>query len=314
MLEFYKTFDNVTKRIEQPEPGCWINAVAPTPEEVDYLIDHIGVLPEFIKSSLDEEESSHIDYDDDVKQTLVIIDYPSAEEDDNFDENTLLYTTLPLGVVIMKGYVITICLYENLSIEDMANGRIKGINTDMKTRFLLLLLLRISQRFLIYLRQIDRISSRTEQKLHQSMRNQELIQMLGLEKSLVYFSTSLKTDEVTLNKIMRGRLIKLYEEDQDLLEDVLIEVHQAIEMCNIYSNILSGTMDAFASVISNNLNIVMKVLTVITLVVQIPALVFAFYGMNVTGFGNTHWWFPTFISVVACLIAIWIFKKKDMFH
>ena len=311
MLEFYKTFDNVTKRIE---PGCWINAVAPTPEEVDYLIDHIGVLPEFIKSSLDEEESSHIDYDDDVNQTLVIIDYPSAEEDDNFDENTLLYTTLPLGVVIMKGYVITICLYENLSIEDMANGRIKGINTDMKTRFLLLLLLRISQRFLIYLRQIDRISSRTEQKLHQSMRNQELIQMLGLEKSLVYFSTSLKTDEVTLNKIMRGRLIKLYEEDQDLLEDVLIEVHQAIEMCNIYSNILSGTMDAFASVISNNLNIVMKVLTVITLVVQIPALVFAFYGMNVTGFGNTHWWFPTFISVVACLIAIWIFKKKDMFH
>ncbi|MEF2782160.1 magnesium transporter CorA family protein [Erysipelotrichaceae bacterium HCN-30851] len=314
MLEFYKTFDNVTKRIEQPEPGCWINAVAPTQEEVDYLIDHIGVLPEFIKSSLDEEESSHIDYDDDVNQTLVIIDYPSAEEDDNFDENTLLYTTLPLGVVIMKGYVITICLYENLSIEDMANGRIKGINTDMKTRFLLLLLLRISQRFLIYLRQIDRISSRTEQKLHQSMRNQELIQMLGLEKSLVYFSTSLKTDEVTLNKIMRGRLIKLYEEDQDLLEDVLIEVHQAIEMCNIYSNILSGTMDAFASVISNNLNIVMKVLTVITLVVQIPALVFAFYGMNVTGFGNTHWWFPTFISVVACLIAIWIFKKKDMFH
>lgn len=314
MLEFYKTFDNVTKRIEQPEPGCWINAVAPTQEEVDYLIDHIGVLPEFIKSSLDEEESSHIDYDDDVNQTLVIIDYPSAEEDDNFDENTLLYTTLPLGVVIMKGYVITICLYENLSIEDMANGRIKGINTDMKTRFLLLLLLRISQRFLIYLRQIDRISSRTEQKLHQSMRNQELIQMLGLEKSLVYFSTSLKTDEVTLNKIMRGRLIKLYEEDQDLLEDVLIEVHQAIEMCNIYSNILSGTMDAFASVISNNLNIVMKVLTVITLVVQIPALVFAFYGMNVTGFGNTHWWFPTFISVVACLFAIWIFKKKDMFH
>ena len=314
MLEFYKTFDNITKRIEQPEPGCWINAVAPTQEEVDYLINHIGVLPEFIKSSLDEEESSHIDYDDDENQTLVIIDYPSAEEDDKFDENTLLYTTLPLGVVIMKGYVITICLYENLSIEDMANGRIKGMNTDMKTRFLLLLLLRISQRYLIYLRQIDRISSRTEQKLHQSMRNQELIQMLGLEKSLVYFSTSLKTDEVTLNKIMRGRLIKLYEEDQDLLEDVLIEVHQAIEMCNIYSNILSGTMDAFASVISNNLNIVMKVLTVITIVMQIPNIVFGFYGMNVDGFLGTSWWVPSAIALTACLIATLIFKKKDMFH
>ena len=110
----------------------------------------------------------------------------------------LLYTTLPLGVVIMKGYIVTICLYDNLNIEDMAKGRIRGMNTDMKTRFLLLLLLKIAQRFLIYLRQIDRVSSRTEKRLHQSMRNQELIQMLGLEKSLVYFSTSLKTDEVTL--------------------------------------------------------------------------------------------------------------------
>lgn len=314
MLEFYKTYGTVTKKLEQPEPGCWISAVAPTQEDIDFLTNKIGVLPEFIKSSLDEEESSHIDYDDDENQTLVIVDYPSAEEDDNLDENTLLYTTLPLGVVIMKGYVITISLYENLSIEDMANGRIKGMNTDMKTRFLLLLLLRISQRCLIYLRQIDRISSRTEQRLHQSMKNKELIQMLGLEKSLVYFSTSLKTDEVTLNKIMRGKLIKLYEEDQDILEDVLIEIHQAIEMCNIYSNILSGTMDAFASVISNNLNIVMKILTVITIVMAIPNIIFSFYGMNVSGLPYPEWWFPTVIAAVCCIIATLIFKKKDMFH
>lgn len=314
MLEFYKTFDNVTKKIEQPEHGCWINAISPTTEEIDYLINEIGIMPEFIKSSLDEEESSHIDYDDDTNQTLVIVDYPSAEEDDNNTDNTLLYTTLPLGVIIKKGYIITISLYDNLSIEDMSRGRVRGINTDMKTRFLLLLLLRISQRFLIYLRQIDRISSRTEHLLHQSMRNKELIQMLGLEKSLVYFSTSLKTDEVTLNKISRGRLIKLYEEDQDLLEDVLIEIHQAIEMCNIYSNILSGTMDAFASVISNNLNIVMKVLTVITIVMAIPNIIFSFYGMNVDGLPIPQWWFPTLIAVVAMIIATWIFKKKDMFH
>lgn len=271
-------------------------------------------MPEFVKASLDEEESSHIDYDDDEAQTLVIVDYPNADEDDAADENTLLYTTLPLGVVIMKGYIVTICLYDNLNIEDMAKGRIRGMNTDMKTRFLLLLLLKIAQRFLIYLRQIDRVSSRTEKRLHQSMRNQELIQMLGLEKSLVYFSTSLKTDEVTLNKIMRGKLIKLYEEDQDLLEDVLIEIHQAIEMCNIYSNILSGTMDAFASVISNNLNIVMKVLTVITIVMAIPNIIFSFYGMNVNGFDGTMWWIPALIAIVACIIATLIFKKKDMFH
>jgi len=150
--------------------------------------------------------------------------------------------------------------------------------------------------------------------LHKSMQNKELIQMLGLEKSLVYFSTSLKTDEITLNKIMRGKTIKLYDEDQDLLEDVLIEIHQAIEMCNIYSNILSGTMDAFASVISNNLNIVMKVLTVITIVMSIPNIIFSFYGMNVTGLPIAQWWFPTIVAIIACIIATIIFIKKDMFH
>ena len=315
MLEFYKTFGTETKKIDKPEPGSWISAIAPTEEEKNYLIEEMGILLEFVKSSLDAEESSHIDYDEDYNQTLVIVDYPSAEEvEDGYDKNMLQYTTLPLGIVIMKGYVVTISLYENLNIDDMAQGRIKGVNTDLKTRFLLLLLLRISQRYLIYLRQIDRISSRTEQRLHKSMQNKELIQMLGLEKSLVYFSTSLKTDEITLNKIMRGKAIKLYDEDQDLLDDVLIEIHQAIEMCNIYSNILSGTMDAFASVISNNLNIVMKVLTVITIVMAIPNIIFSFYGMNVAGLPFPQWWFPTGLAIVACIIATIIFIKKDMFH
>lgn len=315
MLEFYKTFGTETKKIDKPEPGSWISAIATTEEEKNYLIEEMGILPEFVKSSLDAEESSHIDYDEDYNQTLVIVDYPSAEEvEDGYDKNMLQYTTLPLGIVIMKGYVVTISLYENLNIDDMAQGRIKGVNTDLKTRFLLLLLLRISQRYLIYLRQIDRISSRTEQRLHKSMQNKELIQMLGLEKSLVYFSTSLKTDEITLNKIMRGKAIKLYDEDQDLLDDVLIEIHQAIEMCNIYSNILSGTMDAFASVISNNLNIVMKVLTVITIVMAIPNIIFSFYGMNVAGLPFPQWWFPTGLAIVACIIATIIFIKKDMFH
>ena len=315
MLEFYKTFGTETKKIDKPEPGSWISAIAPTEEQKNYLIEEMGILPEFVKSSLDAEESSHIDYDEDYNQTLVIVDYPSAEEvEDGYDKNMLQYTTLPLGIVIMKGYVVTISLYENLNIDDMAQGRIKGVNTDLKTRFLLLLLLRISQRYLIYLRQIDRISSRTEQRLHKSMQNKELIQMLGLEKSLVYFSTSLKTDEITLNKIMRGKAIKLYDEDQDLLDDVLIEIHQAIEMCNIYSNILSGTMDAFASVISNNLNIVMKVLTVITIVMAIPNIIFSFYGMNVAGLPFPQWWFPTGLAIVACIIATIIFIKKDMFH
>lgn len=315
MIEFYKTFGNTIQKVDELQHGCWINVVAPTESEKQFLIDKIGVFPDFVQASLDEEESSHIDYDDDYNQTLVIVDYPSADDTKRgYDKNTLQYTTLPLGIVLMKGFIITISLYENLNIDDMASGKVKGINTELKTRFLLTLLLRISQRYLIYLRQIDRLSSLTEHKLHKSMENKELIQMLGLEKSLVYFSTSLKTDEITLNKIMRGKFIKLYEEDQDLLEDVLVEIHQAIEMCNIYSNILSGTMDAFASVISNNLNIVMKVLTVITIVMAIPNIVFSFYGMNVVGLPVAVWWFPTLIACIACIIAIFIFMKKDMFH
>lgn len=317
MLEFYKTFDDGTRLIDAPERGSWINAIAPTEEERNFLIEQIGVLPEFVKSSLDEEESSHIDYDDDFDQTLVIVDYPDSDDSDankNEDYTTLQYKTNPMGIVILKGYVVTISLYENWSLQDMAQGRVRQMDTRLKTRFLLLLVLRISQQYLVYLRQIDRLSSRTEAKLHQSMENKELIQMLGLEKSLVFFSTSLKADEITLNKIMRGKMIKLYEEDEDLLEDVMIEIHQAIEMCNIYSNILSGTMDAFASVISNNLNIVMKVLTVITIVMAIPNIIFSFYGMNVDGLPVPHVLFPTSVAVVACLIAILIFKKKDMFH
>ncbi len=133
-----------------------------------------------------------------------------------------------------------------------------------------------------------------------------------MEKSLVYFSTSLKANEITLEKILRGRIIKLYEEDEDLLEDVLIEVKQAIEMGNIYSGILSGTMDAFASVISNNLNIVMKTLTIITIIMAIPTIVFSFYGMNVSGLPFPVWWVPLVLSVIFCTIGGIVLVKKDI--
>ena len=189
----------------------------------------------------------------------------------------------------------------------------RNIQTNLKTRFLLMILFRIAVRFLQYLKQIDRISSLTEKQLRKMMKNKELIQLLGLEKSLVYFSTSLKANEVTLEKIHRGRIIKLYEEDQDLLEDVLIEVKQAIEMCSIYTSILSSTMDAFASIISNNLNIVMKVLTSLTVVMAIPTMISSFYGMNVSGLPLPYFWFPLALSAVATIIVSIILVKKKMF-
>ena len=173
-------------------------------------------------------------------------------------------------------------------------------------------MLRIAGRYLQYLKQIDKISNQVERELRKSMKNAELIQLLEVEKSLMYFSSSLKANEITIEKIMRGRAIRLYEEDQDLLEDVLIEIKQAIEMASIHLNILSGTMDAFASIISNNLNIVMKVLASITLIISIPTVISGIYGMNVDYLPFANFWFPVTIAVVLMVLAYGILKKKQM--
>ena len=321
MVECFMTgLDGVTTKIDTPEPGCWVNVVKPTPEEAAWLEHEVGIVPEFVRSALDEEEISHIDYDEDVNQTLVIVDYPSAEDvEDMQDPSMLQYTTMPISTIFLRNrnIIVTVSLQESPIVQDMASGAVRQMNTRMRTRFLLQMLLRISQSYLVCLRRIERLTNKTEARLYGSMRNEELLQMLSLEKSLVQFSTSLKSAEVTLNKIMHGHIIALYEEDQDLMEDVMIEVHQAQEMCNIYSNILSGTMDAYASVISNNLNIVMKVLTVITIVMAIPNIIFGFYGMNVDlPFDGVplldSWLFPTALAVVACVAAAYMFKRKGM--
>lgn len=321
MIECRKTDANgVTSNVDTPEAGCWINVVAPSPEEIAWLTSEVGITPEFVNSALDEEETSRIDYDDDANQKLIIVDYPIAEHPEDANDPTLLqYTTLPISVVFLpeKNMIVTVSLRECPIINDMASGRVRQFNTHMRTRFLLQMLLRIFQSYLVCLRRIDKISTKTEQRLYGSMRNEELLQMLSLEKSLVFFSTSLKSAEITLGKIRQGNFIRLYEDDQDLMDDVLIEVHQAQEMCSIYSNILSGTMDAYASVISNNLNIVMKVLTVITIVMAIPNIIFGFYGMNVDlPFDNIFfldtWWFPTLVAGAACIVAALIFKRKGL--
>ena len=259
---------------------------------------------QYISAALDEEESSRIESED--GQTLVIIDVPYMEEEQ--EEKTVVYTTTSIGIILTPANFITVSARETLVIDEFAEGRVKGVQTHLKTRFLLAILLRVAARFQLYLKQIDRLSLATETQLHRSMQNKELFQLLGLEKSLVYFSTSLKSNELTLEKILRGRIIKLYEDDQDLLEDVLIEIKQAIEMCNIYSGILSGTMDAFASIISNNLNIVMKILAAVTIVMAIPNIVFGFYGMNVGGFGGVTMFVP--IAVTLILMALSAAKQS----
>lgn len=307
MIKYYKTVDNKVTEIEKAETGCWISVISPSEKEVDYLVAYYGLDRGFVKSALDEEESSRIEIEE--EQTLIIVDYPISQKEETGD--AIVYSTMPLSIIVTKNYVVTVSLMDNIVLNEMADGTIKNVQTTLKTRFILLILLRIAAKFLLYLKAIDKRSSQSEKSLSRSMKNKELLQLLALEKSLVYFSTSLKSNEVTLEKILRGRVIKLYEDDQDLLEDVLIEIKQAIEMANIYSNVLSGTMDTFASVISNNLNILMKTLTYITIIMEIPTIIFSYYGMNVEGLPVTFAWFPLVISLIAMAIGLFIIKSKD---
>lgn len=293
------------------EKGCWVQVTSPTQDEIDLLVNSFGVDAGFVRSSLDEEETSRVEIED--NQTLIIVDVPMAEKREDAGSNTILYYTVPIGFIIMPECIITISLDETPILTEVSAGLMRHVRTQYKTSFLLMVLLRIASRYIQYLKQIDKVSYITEQQLHRSMRNKELIQLLSLEKSLVYFSTALKSTEITLEKILRGRILKLYEEDEELLEDVLIEIKQAIETCNIYSGILSGTMDAFASVISNNLNIVMKVLTAITIVMAVPNIVFSFYGMNMVDLPLPFTWFPIALTIMLCGMCALILYKKGFF-
>ena len=308
MMTIHKTIDGRMTALDAIEEGAWINLTYPNEEELRSVADALHVENDFLRAALDEEETSRIDTEE--GQTLIIIDTPAVEKSDS----AVIYSTLPLGIIVTETNIITVSLRESSVIRDFEDGLVKGVSTAKKTSFILHILLRVASRYLQYLKQIDKIYNHMERQLYKSQRNKELIQLLDLEKSLVYFNTSLKANEVTLEKILRGRIVTLYEEDHDLLEDVLIEVRQAIEMAQIYSSIISGMMDAFASVISNNLNVIMKVLTSITILLTIPNIVFSFYGMNVAGLPLDHfWWFPLTISVGLIVIIGIILKKKDLF-
>jgi len=299
MLKIYKTFDGVISEIDTVEKNSWISLIAPTKEEIDWVEETLGAQRDFLVAALDKEEISRVELDDETGQALITIDVPIADEDQQDEQRLLLYKTLPVGIIELRDHLITVCLRENTILDDLAAGKVKHVCTNLKSRFIFQFLYLVATRFLVYLRHINRMSNRIEKELHRSMKNKELIQLLDLEKSLVFFSTSLKANQLVLEKLQRGRVIELFEEDRDLLDDVLIEVEQAIEMAEIYSNILSGTMDAFASLISNNLNIVMKILTAITILMAIPTMISSFYGMNVAGLP-----FASFVPVMTLVLVL----------
>lgn len=311
MIEIFKTLDDGLKRMADYDAGCWVALTNPSPTELLEVSDKYSIDIDHLKAPLDEEERSRIETEDNY--TLVLVDIPCVEEKDNRER----YVTMPLGIIIAENVLITVCLEATPILKGFMDGRVRGFYTYKNTRFILQILYKNASVYLQDLKIIDRKSEEIEDKLHISQKNRELIELLELEKSLVYFTTSLRANEVVLEKLLKSDSIKKYPEDTELLEDVIIENKQAIEMANIYSGILSGMMDAFASVISNNLNIVMKTLATITIVMSIPTMIFSLYGMN---FKNIPLggWEHGFAAVTAgtlmltAIIAV-LFAKKDLF-
>lgn len=310
MIEIFKTIDDQLVSLDNFEEGTWINLINPTEEEVQNVSESLNLDSDYIKAALDEEESSRIETDEGC--TLIIVDIPIAEANGKSSK----FITIPLGIIMNENHIITICLKENQITREFIEKKVKGFFTFKKTRFFLQILYRNSIKYLFYLKQIDKLSHIIENRLHKSTKNKELIQLLELEKSLVYFSTSLKANELVLEKMLRTDIIKKYPDDSELLEDTIIENKQAIEMAKIYSDILSGTMDAFASVISNNLNIVMKFLASVTIVMAIPTMIASYFGMNVqVPMASNPLAFLVIItiSVSLCAAAALFMARKQMF-
>ena len=310
MKRIYLTVDDHLTEINTLEKGCWVHLHNPTREEIDGLNARFALDPTYLQAALDEEESARIERDG--NQTLIIVDIPYVEA----EGNGYSYTTIPMGIIIVDEVIITVSTRESTIITDFTEERIRGFWTYKRTRFLLQLLHRNASRYLTYLKQIDKASGFVQKRLEADMRNQELMQMMKLEKSLVFFSTSLKGNEMVLEKMMRMDMLRKYPDDSELLEDVIIENKQAMEMCSIYRDITSSTMDAFASIISNNLNNVMKLLTSLTVVLTVPTLIASIWGMNVpVPFQSSPLGFVwvMVIMLVVSFAAFLVLWRKKMF-
>lgn len=314
MLEMFKTDleTNKTQIATKYEKGNWINMIAPSEEEIIEVCKNLQINEDFIRYALDYEEKARIDVEEDDNTTLFIVDVPIRER----EGDSLIYTTMPIGIIFVRDdYLITVSIKENSIIQDLMKNNMRNIITYKKSRFLLQILYSNASMFLNLLKKINKETEIAESILKNSMKNRALLKLLNLEKSLVYFTTSLKSNEVVMEKTMRGKIIKLYEEDEDILEDAIVENKQAIEMAKIYSDILNGTMDAYASIISNNLNRVMKFLTSITIILSIPTMIASFWGMNVpVPMQDNPYGFVILIgfSVIISIIAtVWL-NKRDM--
>ena len=315
LLKIYHTDieTNEFQEIKEYKKGAWINLVNPSENEIKKVCENVQIQEDFIRDALDFEEKARIDQEDDDNTILFVVDVPVTEKG---EEGEVIYSTMPLGMIVVRDdFFITVSLRKNKIIEPFEKRKIKNFQTYKKTRFIFQILYLNSSFYLNYLKQINKETEIAEYILKNSMRNKELLRMLTLEKGLVYFTTSLKSNELVMEKTLRGKIIKLYEEDEEILEDAITENRQAIEMAQIYNNILSGTMDAYASIISNNLNGVMKTLTSITIILAVPTMISSFWGMNVgLPLQDNPFGFIVMISIsiILTLIVSWWLKRRDM--
>lgn len=314
MKTIYKTSESLGHLSRVPEycDGNWVSLIAPTSEEVQDVSSYYGIDLQDLVFALDEDERARVDSDDDY--TMIIIDVPYREMEENGES---YYGTVPLAIILGdtdKRYIITVCLRELELLDDFRSGKVKKFYTYKKTRFILQILYRNAGYYLYYLRSLERSISSIEDALHRSTRNEELFKLLSLDKSLVYLSNSLRANDLVLDRLLRLEAVKKYPEDEELLEDVIVENKQAIAMANVFSSILDVTMEAYSSVISNNLNAVMKILTSVTLVLTIPTMIFSFFGMNVplpwTNDVHAVWYIGAVSLALIAVVAVIMVRRK----
>jgi magnesium transporter len=313
MMQIYRTKKDtepaVTEIVDAACEDSWIRLSSPAEAELARVAESQCIPLEFLKAALDEEERPRIDADDGV--VLIVLDVPMVTE----FEGIKTLTTIPLGIIIADKLIITVCNRQTPILDDFIAGKVRHFHTAKKTRFLFQIFYRNASSYLQHLRQIERSISRIEVELHRSMKNEELFQMMELEKSLIYFSTSLKSNEGVLERVLRTKPLKMYDDDAEFLEDVIIENRQAMEMSQIYLHILNGMTQAFATIISNNLNIVMKFLASITIIIAIPTMIASFYGMNVLDLplSQTPLAFETifgFSVMISVLLGLFMWRKR----
>ena len=307
LVKAYKLADGAIKSVDRIEKNTWVNIVNPPRDDLPLLARHFNIPFDFLTASLDVDETARIEYEDNA--TLIIIKVPF------FDEHNpdLMYITLPIGIILVNGLLLTVCPKEEIVLHDFIAGKVKNITTVSGHKFILQIIYRSLVLYLQYLKQINNAANMIQKKLEQESKNKQLIKLMNLEKCLVYFTTSLKTNELMLERIQKHGIVQKSDELEDLFEDIVIETRQALEMANVYSDILSGMMDAFASVISNNLNITIKFLTSVTIIITIPATIAAFFGMNVRIPFQEHpdgFIFVIIASLILSIVAVLFFIKK----